>query len=126
LPSQVDIRLQDPSTIHLGEIQYINYERDWLPEGNLFYPFVHKRKSFEHEREVRAVFNDRFQGAFYSGSNPKKGYLVEVLLDDLIETVYVAPTAPDWFRDLVAAVTAKYGFAHKPIMHSTLGQDPVY
>lgn len=126
LPSQVDVGLEDPAPTFVGEVRYIDYQTDWLPEGNLFYPFVHKRKSFEHERELRAVINDRFQGAFYSGSNSKTGYRVEVSLDDLIEAVYVAPTALDWFRDLVVTVTGKYGFAHKPIIRSSLSQDPMY
>jgi hypothetical protein len=126
LPSKVDVGLEDPSPVFIGEVQYIDYETEWFPEGNFLYPFVHKRKSFEHERELRAVFADRFQGMYYSGDNPKQGYRVKVSVDDLIEQVYVAPTAPDWFGDLVEAVTGQYGFAHKPITKSSLGQRPVY
>jgi hypothetical protein len=128
LPSGIDVGLNShgPAPIHIGEVQYIDYHTEWFPEGNLFYPFVHKRKSFEHEREVRAVLNDAFQGKFYTGNDPKKGYRVEVSIDNLIERVYVAPTAPDWFRDLVEAVTGKYGFSHKPINRSSLSQRPIY
>jgi len=36
--------------IFIGKVQYIDYEKDWLPEGNALYPFVHKRKSFAHEQ----------------------------------------------------------------------------
>lgn len=45
-------------SIFIGKVEYIDYDKDWLPEGNLFYPFVHKRKSFEHEQEIRAVIQD--------------------------------------------------------------------
>jgi hypothetical protein len=58
--------------------------------------------------------------------NMQSGRLFEVSLDDLVEAVYVAPTAPIWFRDLVVAITSKYGFAHKPIIRSSLDADPVY
>lgn len=127
LPSQIHMGGDNPTQVYLGEVQYIDYERDWLPEGNLFYPFVHKRKSFEHERELRAIFDEMSANVGnLSVRNPKKGQLIEVSLDGLIEAVYVAPTAPSWFRDLVEAVTGKYGFAHKPIYRSSLGQDPVY
>ncbi|MDK2833275.1 MAG: hypothetical protein PWP63_362 [Methanolobus sp.] len=39
----------------IGMVQYIDYESTWLPEGNLLYPYVHKRLSFSHEQELRAV-----------------------------------------------------------------------
>ena len=47
-------------------------------------------------------------------------------VDSLLEVVYVSPTTPVWFYDLVSAVTAKYGLADKPIMRSSLDKDPVY
>ena len=42
------------------------------------------------------------------------------------EVKYVAPIAPSWFRNLVAAVTVKYGFANTPIVSSSLAERPVY
>ena len=47
-----------PEKAYLGLVNYIDYEKEWLPEGNTFYPFMHKRKSFEHEREVRAIIQE--------------------------------------------------------------------
>jgi hypothetical protein len=126
LPSEIDVGLTDPASVFIGEVQYIDYETEWYDEGNLYHRFLHKRKSFEHERELRAVISDRFQGMYYSGNNPKTGYRVEVSLDDLIEQVYVAPIAPDWFRDLVLTVTDKYRLGHKTIKTSSLGQRPIY
>ena len=31
-----------PDNSFLGLVKYIDYEKDWLPEGNTFYPFTHK------------------------------------------------------------------------------------
>src|SRR6266566_722570 len=39
-------------------VRYIDYESEWLPEGNLMYPYVHKRRSFAHERGLRALHFD--------------------------------------------------------------------
>ncbi len=47
-----------PENVFVGVVHYIDYETQWLPEGNAMWPFVHKRKSFEHERELRALFED--------------------------------------------------------------------
>lgn len=131
LPSEVDVRGYGPVNIYIGEVQYIDYDTDWMPEWNLLQPIVHKRKSFEHERELRAVIFDSSSASrpgdtTYSRKNQSVGLPVEVSLNDLIEAVYVAPTAPSWFRDLVAAITGKFGLAHKPVIRSSLGQDPVY
>jgi hypothetical protein len=30
----------------------------WVPRGVVHWPFLHKRKSFEHEQEVRALIYD--------------------------------------------------------------------
>jgi hypothetical protein len=42
------------NTAFVGRVRYSDYERDRLPEGNVLWPFVHKRRSFEFENEVRA------------------------------------------------------------------------
>jgi hypothetical protein len=125
MPSELYLGGDSPSEVFVGEVEYIDYETDWLPEGNSFYPFVHKRKSFEHERELQAVILE-FPGAGMAVDNTKTGVWVKASLDDLIETVYVAPTAPDWFRNLVEAVTHKYDLLEKPIIRSSLDIDPVF
>lgn len=41
---------QLPKEAKLGVVQYIDYEKEWFPDGDALYPFMHKRKSFEHEK----------------------------------------------------------------------------
>jgi hypothetical protein len=41
--------------IYMGMVKYIDYESDTIPWGNMLAPTMYKRKSFEHERELRAV-----------------------------------------------------------------------
>jgi hypothetical protein len=41
--------------IYVGAVSYVDFDKGVIPEGSLFYPLLHKRSSFAHEREVRAV-----------------------------------------------------------------------
>jgi hypothetical protein len=89
---------------------------------------MHKRLSFAHERELRAIFWE-MQGTPDSQSYKAKiepsGLAMEVDLSALIERVYVSPTAAPWFAKLVEAMTAKCGFAF-PVSQSVLAESPLY
>ena len=114
--------------VYIGKVMYIDYETDWLPEGNLFYPFLHKRKSFEHEHELRAVIMKpptADGGTDYTRAAPELGLYVRVELATLIERVFVSPTAPDWFEELVTSVAGKYNL-QKEVKRSSLCEEPVY
>src|SRR5262249_14030892 len=45
----------EPRPVFIGKVEYLDYDRDVIPERNTFYPFMRKRRSFEYEREVRAL-----------------------------------------------------------------------
>lgn len=114
--------------VFLGLVRYIDYQTDWLPEGNAFWPFVHKRKSFEHEREVRGVIqnlpkqNDQIPIGL---PNPEQGCIITVDLNLLIDHVTISPTAPLWFVDLVQHTVERFGYQFK-ISQSSLTQQPIY
>ncbi len=93
-------------------IEYKDYEGEWLPEDHTLFPFVHKRKFFEHERELRAIAQYFPNGRIdlKTAQWEDEGKVHHVTLDDLVEEVRVAPAAPAWFRDTVDAVTRQYGF----------------
>lgn len=117
-----------PSNVFVGCVQYIDYDRDWLPEGNTFYPFIHKRKSFEHEREARAVIQElpiENDSIATGKTNPGFGQHIKIDLAELVQSVYVAPMAPSWFRDLIEAVCRKYG-QNWNVTKSSLDAEPVY
>ena len=86
----------EADNVYCGLVQYIDYDRDWLPEGYTFLPFLHKRKSFAHEREVRIVHQDlpkSDRGISVGVENSLLGITIPVNLDLLIGRVYVAPTS---------------------------------
>jgi hypothetical protein len=120
-------RLMDED-VYLGVVQYIDFERDWLAEGNAFYPYVHKRLSFSHEAELRAVMQRIPQSNGIpdpTAPQPLLGIQKHVALDDLIDSVYVAPTCPPWFRDLVQSVCERYELK-KPVHKSSLDAEPFF
>ena len=72
-----------PNDTYIGVVKYIDYKTQWMPEGNAFYPYVHKRRSFEHERELRAIRVvhhtkdfDGDSGFDYTKTNSESGELV--------------------------------------------------
>ena len=85
---------RDPR-IDIGKVQYQNGYADI---NNAYW---RKRKSFMHEREVRAVLT-------ILNCN-EMGVKIDCDLSILIEEVFVSPSAPNWFVELVNDVNEKYG-----------------
>ena len=88
--------------IQIGEVEYIDFERDVIPESHALYPFMHKMKSFEHERELRALI-------WETGlQRVDEGVWARVDLQLLIQNIYVAPSSPTWFCELVSKLVKRY------------------
>lgn len=115
-----------PDNIFIGVVNYIDYETQWLPEGNSMWPFVHKRKSFEHERELRALVQDlsRMETTAHL-PDQELGRLVPISPEKLIENIYVAPDAPSWFAELVKKTTLQFKYSFE-VKQSILSKAPVY
>jgi hypothetical protein len=74
-----------------SEVHYIDFSKEQIPAGNPVFPFLYKRQSFEHKREVRAI------SPLVEMKNPaqyKHGIGIPVDLNTLIEDLYVHPGAP--------------------------------
>ncbi len=96
-----------PSNVFVGKVQYGDYGQADIPDYTLFDPFVHKRRSFSHEDEARAVI----QYDYRSVDPAPLGEWVRVPLVDLIDAVRVSPSAPNWYLEIVQDVTKLYGFS---------------
>lgn len=103
--------------IHIGMVQYIDNDNDIIDWSNAFNYAVHKRKSFEHEKELRAIV--------FSPYIAPKGGKIEVNVETLIEKIYVAPTSKPWILNLLKKIIDRYGLKI-PLEQSRLFEDPLY
>ncbi len=90
---------------HIGEVNYIDYKKEYIPFDDMFFPFLFKRKSFQYEREVRIISD-------ISSSNLKinDGMKIDVDLEQLIEKIYIHPKSENWYKNLVIELVSKLGF----------------
>jgi hypothetical protein len=111
--------------VFIGKVKYTDYENEVIPQGNLFNRFLNKRKSFEHEKEVRAMLLhiDKNDDALDEAGNyiinstsltqkresAETGVYVDVNLDSLIQKIYISPYSKKWFASLVQSIINKYG-----------------
>ncbi len=108
--------------IYIGSVNYIDYEKDSLIStgavGNVFIPFINKRKSFEHEKEVRAIVWDAD-----TLLNPEKQFKDIIFLDlninELIQEIYISPSSPDWVVSIIENICSKYEL-NKPVIKSKI------
>jgi hypothetical protein len=117
--------------VHIGMVKYIDYDRDSIESGNrnVLAPLMHKRKSFEHEKELRAVIwtVEHAKNEFGSGNKFKDtpGLYVKVHIPTLVDRVYVAPTAPTWIRELIESLLRRFGYTI-PVVQSSLSEAAFY
>jgi hypothetical protein len=118
--------------VFIGEVKYIDYDNDHIPENNIIYSYLHKRKSFEYEQELRVIYpfmdlvGPDENGVLFSYAKiDEMGYYIEVDLDILIDKIFVSPVAPEWFCDLVKSILEMYHI-NKEVVRSNLAKDPIY
>lgn len=105
---------KDPS-ISIGQVNYVDFNNNFAGVNESFW---YKRKSFEHEKEVRAIIHNR-------KTDNEFGLSVPVNLNILIDKIYVSPTSQEWFRKLTASVMKRYEINRK-IMISEMLATPFY
>ena len=103
--------------VDVGVIQYVNYEEDYIPEHDPYLAFLYKRKSFEHENEIRGLIKDP--------SITSEGINIPIDLHRLVHKIYVSPSAPSWFFNLIKGVVKKYGFSFE-VCQSSLSDEPFF
>ena len=108
--------------VHAAIVQYRDYRTAGIPFGNALLPLFHKRISFEHEREVRALF---LRNTTEDGPVEPTGCYCQVDLAQLVGEIVVAPFAEDWFVDLVRSLAERYGLGDR-VSSSTLSDVPTF
>lgn len=105
---------RDPS-ISIGRVNYIDYSKQFTGINESFW---FKRKSFEHEREVRAVVKD-------FNHNNEYGKSIDIDLDILIKNIFVSPASQPWFVNLVKDTLNKYDIKKK-VRNSSMSTEPFH
>jgi hypothetical protein len=106
--------LPAPKAIYAGLVYYIDYDHGVFLDRhralNGFSLLIHKRRSFEYEKEVRVVCRiPQNCGTPVADMIPRyTGIYVDCDIDRLIETVYVSPSAPTYFLEAVAAICDRF------------------
>jgi hypothetical protein len=96
---------------------------------------MHKRKAFEHEREVRALkiqpniidiesVERDFDENKYRELNPE-GIKVPIDIASTFDAVYVDPYAPKWYFEVVKEVLNKFSITI-PLEWSQIADKPNY
>jgi len=103
--------------ISITKVKYLNYDSQIIPPTNMMYPYAHKRNSFEHEKEFRALISE----------NDTNDAIKQVKVDvqEIIKKIYICPKAPSWFHNVVEDVMRQYGL-DVPMEKSALYTRPTY
>jgi hypothetical protein len=125
--------LPDRDDLTTGSVDYKEYD---IGDGftlNRVSPFFHKRPSFQHESEYRAIVStfEVADGARIDSEYVNKidretppGVTVPVNLEHLIDEVVVSPVAGSWMMSLVDDVASTYGLDDVEVRWSNLKNDP--
>jgi hypothetical protein len=116
-----------PRGVDIGEVQYVDYETEWVPERHPILPFLYKRKTFDHEREYRAVCAVSQMNGFESSDFEitDSGGVVDARPAEVVQRIIVAPHVRPWFRELVEQVVSRYELGI-PVEPSTLEIRPTH
>ena len=90
---------------YIGQVNYIDYKKEYIPFDDLFFPFLFKRKSFQYEREVRIISDVSAQNI-----SVNDGLKINVNLNELIEKIYIHPKSENWYKKLVIELVSKLDF----------------
>ena len=122
----------------LARVHYVDYSEELVRRNVHLSEFFHKRKSFSHEDEIRAVVQElpTIPCAWDDAGNvtsshddlgklPLPGKSLKVDLDALICGVYIAPQAPSWIEGLVRRLLQRFAIS-KPVVKSALNAKSLY
>ncbi|MDR3502216.1 MAG: DUF2971 domain-containing protein [Legionella sp.] len=118
-----------PEDAILGKVTYADYQNHFIPEDFIETIYMHKRASFSHEREVRALLFNIPKGNSENSDlrTPIRspGISIPVDLDTFIRTVYLSPEAPTWYEELLRDLLRRYGTS-LDLLRSDLDDDPIF
>jgi hypothetical protein len=112
-----------PGKSLLGIVKYIDYERQYISVTDAFQYIVHKRKSFEHERELRAVLWEPLMEEIEMVGD--RGAIVPIDLNKLIKNIFISPNATPILEEVVGGLKSQYRLL-APVNKSRVNDGPDY
>ena len=92
---QLQTSLNNAKGVIIDSVRYMDFDKDPIEKGHKHYGLFIKRKSFEHEKELRATIRLPQAG---------KGISVKCDLDTLISCIHLSPFAPAYLKDVVESI----------------------
>jgi hypothetical protein len=110
--NQLRASIFDKTNLVVAGVRYVDFENDQIQKGHKNYGLFLKRKSFEHENELRATILLKKEG---------KGDFVQCDLDALITRVHLSPFSPVYLKDVVDKIcSGSVRKLSKPVLQSSL------
>ena len=115
----------------VDKVRYIDFEKEnVLSYDDQRFPFLIKRMSFSHEREVRAIytpnrFSSRYSPEELDAIRVLEGVTFSFPLSKLITEIKIDPDAPYWSLAMIEKLLEKWDL-NIPVSRSDLLKDPVF
>lgn len=114
---QLKNSIQHQEGLEIKSVVYLAENESGKEHGGLNVLLL-KRKSFEHEKELRAIIPLK---------KPKESLFLGCDLENLITRIHISPLAPPYLKGIVEEICAgKMNGINKPIIRSTLLDKPDY
>lgn len=118
--------ITDEKEYYIGNVKYSDFDTEPVPQLNMLIPTFLKRKSFEHEREIRVLHC----AASSSAVSGKPDIAVEshsLAIDPnvLLEQLYIAPSSPAWLTQSVQELCRRFDLSVN-VKRSSLYDPHVY
>jgi hypothetical protein len=109
------LALEEDLRVRIGRVKYVDFRSHFAGVNDSIF---RKRKSLQHEQEVRAVIYDRSDEETLGIARP-------IDLGTLVKEVVISPFAPTWFQSIVGDLFLRYSVP-VPMRSSELLSEPFF
>lgn len=118
--------ITDTKEHYVGHVKYSDFDTAPVPELNLLIPPFLKRKSFEHEREIRVLHWDtKADSKTGMPETPPESHSLTIDPNVLIDKLYIAPSSPAWLASSVQELCRRFDLAIE-VQRSSLYDARIY
>ena len=107
----------------IGKVSYVNGATNQHAKTPAYF---RKRSIYAFENEVRCCTLLEDSAKTLDAQGTYTGVFVDIDLKTLIESIFISPYSPEWFRDLVSRINVRFGI-DADILHSSVFEiDNIY